>query len=180
MFVVWFCVGFWHGGSWKYICSSGLFFFVMIVGGLILDPLFKKIVAIFRINTESYSWVLFGRARSFCLFAMSVSFGRQASLIDGFRAWGTVFTQWNPWVFVDDTIFKLGLDRKDFVVMVLGLLAVLLVSILQEKHGNVRELLAKQNLAFRWLVYLSLFFAVLILGCYGPGYNPSDFIYGGF
>ena len=38
----------------------------------------------------------------------------------------------------------------------------------------------KQNLAFRWLVYLALFLAVLVLGRYGPGYNAADFIYAGF
>jgi D-alanyl-lipoteichoic acid acyltransferase DltB (MBOAT superfamily) len=180
MLIVWFCVGFWHGGLWKYICGSGLFFFVMIVGGLILQPVFDKIVAFLRIDTKAYSWILWQRIRSFCLFAMAVSFGRRYSFIDGLKAWKTVFTEWNPWVLFDDTIFRLGLDRKDFDVMVLGLVAVWVVSMLQERHGSVRELIARQNLVFRWAVYLALFFAVLILGQYGPGYNPSDFIYGGF
>jgi D-alanyl-lipoteichoic acid acyltransferase DltB (MBOAT superfamily) len=180
MLVLWFGVGFWHGGSWKYICASGLFFFVMIVGGMILQPVFDLIVRILRIDTTAYSWTLFGRVRSFCLFAMSVSFGRRESLTDGLRAWKTVFTDWNPWVLVDDTIFRLGLDRKDFDVMVLGLVAVVVVSMLQEHYGSVRQLIAKQNLVFRWIVYLALLFAVLIFGCYGPGYNPADFIYGGF
>ena len=75
---------------------------------------------------------------------------------------------------------NLGLDGKDIAVCALGLLAVLVVSMLQERYGSVRELLAKQNLAFRWLVYLALFLAVLVLGRYGPGYNAADFIYAGF
>lgn len=80
----------------------------------------------------------------------------------------------------DDTIFRLGLDRKDFDVCVVGLIVVLIVSMLQNRYGSVRELVARQNLLFRWAAYLVLFFSVLILGCYGPGYNPADFIYGGF
>lgn len=180
MFVTWFCVGFWHGGTWKYICCSGLFFFIMIVGGLMLDPLFQKIITVLKINTGTWSWSFFRRVRSFCLFSASVSIGRCNSLMDGLRAWKTVFTHWNPWVLFDDTIFRLGLDRKDFDVCVIGILVITVVSLLEEKHGSVRELIATQNTAFRWCLYLALFFSVLILGYYGPGYNPADFIYGGF
>ena len=100
--------------------------------------------------------------------------------MDGLRAWKTVFTEWNPWVLFDDTIFRLGLDRKDFDLCMAGIGIVVLVSILQDRYGSVRELVEKQNLAFRWIVYFGLFLSVLIFGCYGPGYDAADFIYGGF
>lgn len=180
MFITWFCVGFWHGGTWKYICGSGLFFFGIIAGGMALEPLFQKVVLVLKINTKAWSWTLFQRVRTLCLFAAAVSFGRYRSLMDGMRAWKSVVTDWNPWVLFDDTIFRLGLERKDFDVCVAGILAVLAVSMLQERYGSVREFVSRQNLIFRWGVYLGLFFAVLILGCYGPGYDPADFIYGGF
>lgn len=178
MLVTWFCVGFWHGGSWKYICSSGLFFFVMIVGGEILKPLFDKMAKFFQINTEVWSWHLFQSVRSFCLFGLSVSFGRASSLTDGFKFWGHVF-EYNPWVLVDGSLYRLGLDPKDFWVLVFGMLIVLAVSVSQLR-GSVRERLAKQNLVFRWGMYLGLFVAVLLFGKYGEGFNPADFIYGGF
>ena len=41
--------------------------------------------------------------------------------MDGLRAWKTVFTEWNPWVLFDDTIFQLGLDRKDFDLCMAGI-----------------------------------------------------------
>lgn len=180
MFITWFCVGFWHGGSWKYIFGSGLFFFAMIAGGMLLAPVFQKIIAALKINTETWSWKFFQQVRSFCLFSAAVSFDRRDSFGAGLRAWKTVFTDWNPWTLVDGTLMNLGLDGKDIAVCALGLLAVLVVSMLQERYGSVRELLAKQNLAFRWLVYLALFLAVLVLGRYGPGYNAADFIYARF
>jgi D-alanyl-lipoteichoic acid acyltransferase DltB (MBOAT superfamily) len=178
MFVTWFCVGFWHGGSWKYICGSGLFFFIMIVAGLILQPLFDKLKNLLRVNEAALSWHLFQSLRSFLLFTFSVSFGRAERLIDGFRFWRAAL-HYNPWVLVDGSLYKLGLDASEFWIAVLGLLIVLLVSVLQLK-GPVRGQIAKQNLAFRWLVYLTMFFAVIIFGCYGVDYNPADFIYAGF
>ena len=180
LFVTWFCVGFWHGGSWKYIFGSGLFFFFMIAGGMLLEPVFRRLIALLRINTEAWSWKFFQQVRSFCLFAAAVSFDRQPSFSAGLRAWRTVFTQWNPWVFVDGTLLNLGLDGKDLAVCALGFLAVLAVSMLQERFGSVRELLGRQNLVFRWLVYLGLFLAVVVFGCYGPGYDAAAFIYAGF
>jgi alginate O-acetyltransferase complex protein AlgI len=178
LLITWFCVGFWHGGSWKYICSSGLFFFVMIVSGMILQPLFDKLKKLLRINTNAWSWHLFESVRSFSLFALSVSFGRAASLPEGFKFWKLAFN-YNPWVLYDGSLLKLGLDAIDFTILISGMLIMLIVSILQLK-GGIRQRLASQNLTFRWAVYLCMFFAVIIFGMYGEGYNPADFIYGGF
>ena len=98
--------------------------------------------------------------------------------------WRRVFTEFNPWIFVDGTLFKLGLDAKDFFVLVFGLLIILFVEL--GEHGNkevsisMRERLAHQNIFFRWAVYLGLVFSVIVFGMYGYGFNPQDFIYGGF
>lgn len=59
-----------------------------------------------------------------------------------------------------------------------------LVSVQQKKFraegSGVREMLAKQNLVFRWGIYYMLIFSVIILGFYGPGYDVSRFIYQNF
>ena len=178
MLATWFCIGFWHGGSWKYICSSGLFFFVMIVGGLILEPAFKRLTEALRVDTEAWSWLLFQRLRTAALFTLSVSFGRASSLSGGFKFWRRAFA-YNPWVFFDGSLYKLGLDRLDFWALIFGLFLLFVVSSFQGK-GSVREKIEQQNLVFRWALWLGLFAAVLLFGMYGEGYNPSDFIYGGF
>ncbi|MDR1330442.1 MAG: MBOAT family protein [Oscillospiraceae bacterium] len=180
MLITWFSIGFWHGGSWKYICSSGLFFFVMIVGGLLLEPGFKRLIKWLRINTGAWSWTLFSRMRTWILFTLSVSFGRAADLTDGFRMWRRAF-KYNPWVMVDGSLYNLGLDAKDFWVMIFGLLILFIISKMQ--YGTVegvRYKLSQQNIIFRWIVFLALFAAVLIFGMYGEHYDPADFIYGQF
>lgn len=179
MFITWSFVGFWHGGSWKFIFGSGLFFFVMIVGGMLLEPVFVWLIRFLKINTECFSWRLFQRIRTFLLFAGSVSFGRAANLPEGFKMWRAAFSIWNPWILFDRSLYWLGLDRQDFWILIFGLMIFLFVSIMQQ-NGNVRILLSKQNLVFRWVVLLGLMFSILILGQYGPGYNAAAFIYGGF
>ncbi len=180
MLILWFSIGFWHGGTWKYIFGTGLYYFIIIVVGLVLKPVTDKVLAFLRIDTEAWSWRFFQRLRTSCLFAIGISFTRFESLLTAFRAWKTVFTDWNPWILFDETITELGLNGKNLLLVAVGLIAVLVVSMLQDRYGSVRELIAKQNLAFRWIVYLTLLFAVLIMGRYGFNYDPSAFIYGGF
>ena len=178
MFVAWFTIGFWHGGSWKYICGSGLFFFVMIVGGILLQPLFLRMQKLFCINMDAWSWRLFQRLRTFILFTLSVSIGRAESLTRGLQMWKRSFA-YNPWVLVDGSLYNLGLDRADFWVLIFGLLLLFAVSKYQQK-SSVRAAVARQNLLFRWIIWLGLFSIVLLFGMYGEGYDPAEFIYGGF
>jgi hypothetical protein len=101
------------------------------------------------------------------------------SLTAGFRIMRAAFAEWNPWIFFDGSLYKLGLDRPDFWAAFFGLGVLFVVSLLEQK-GSVRPRLARQNLVFRWALYLGLLFSVLILGMYGPGFDPRAFIYAGF
>lgn len=58
------------------------------------------------------------------------------------------------------------------------------VSMLQEKFDKdgmtIRDVIAKQNILFRWLLYLALIAGILVFGMYGSGYNAGAFFYGKF
>ena len=151
----------------------------MIVGGQIFEPLFGKIEMILKVNKECSSWKLFQRMRTFILFASSISFSWAASMTDAFAMWKRGFSVYNPEIFFDVSFLNLGLDMANYVVIFLGLLVVFVVSNLQQ-NGSVRKMIQKQNLVFRWIIYIALLFAVLILGMYGPGFDASEFIYGQF
>ncbi|MDR1536503.1 MAG: hypothetical protein LBU32_00615 [Clostridiales bacterium] len=179
LFLLWFSIGFWHGGSWKYICGSGLFFFAIVAGGRLLDPVFSRIKKILHINDKMLAWILFQRIRTFCLFAISISFGRAASLSDGFRFWKTAFLNLSRQTFYSEAISEFGLEDKRLLGILAGLLAILAVSAVQQK-GSIRGMLDKKPLALRWAVFICLFFAVIIFGFYGIGYDKTSFIYGDF
>ena len=74
----------------------------------------------------------------------------------------------------------MGLDVKDLWVLFLSCLVLLCVSLMQESGIKVRETLAKQNLYFRWVIYLGAVFSLILFGVYGLNYNAADFIYRGF
>ena len=55
-----------------------------------------------------------------------------------------------------------------------------MISTIQECGYSVRELIARQNAVFRWIIYLVGIFAIAIFGIYGIGYDAKSFIYRGF
>ena len=81
--------------------------------------------------------------------------------------------------FTQGSLFGFGLDRKNFIVALIGVALIWLVDILQE-HIQIREWLAKRSLPVRWLVYYSACVILLIFARYGSVYDASSFIYGGF
>lgn len=179
MLCVWLLMGLWHGGGWKYILGQGLWFWAMIVLSQIFEPVFKKAISLLNINTDCFSWHLFQSLRVFVLVCIGSMFFRLDSLTTVLRTMRAGL-HWNPWIFTDGSMFNLGLDRPDFWVMVFSLGALLLVSALKERGKAVRQRLAEQNLAFRWIILFALIFGVLLWGMYGPGYDAKDFIYGQF
>lgn len=183
MVVLWFTVGFWHGGAWKYIIGSGLLHCFYIISGQLLEPCFQKTKNIFHIRTECFSYRLFQQLRTFTLVCVGFVFFRAAGTKTAIGMLKASFYP-NIWIFIDGSLLKLGLDFHDFTVGMVSVGVLLLVSILQEKlhreGKTVRGVLAEQNLWFRWGVYYALIFAILILGFYGPGYSASEFIYQNF
>ena len=92
---------------------------------------------------------------------------------------GRAVSVWNPSVLWNGALFGLGLDWIEVMIAGLSLLLLLAVSLLQQK-GSVRDKIGGYVLPVRWALWYALLFAVILLGCYGPGYSAGEFIYQGF
>lgn len=179
MLCVWLLIGLWHGGSWNYVLGMGVWFWFLIAAAQVLDPVFKKVIALLKVNTECFSWHLFQSLRVFVLAMIGNMFFRLNGFMKTLRVIKAGMFPNNPEIFFDGSLFRLGLDGPNFILMVVSLFVLLIISLLQEK-GSVREQIARQNLPFRWIIWYGLIFGILIFGMYGPGYNAADFIYQGF
>lgn len=92
----------------------------------------------------------------------------------------STFTTFNPWVLVDGSLYEMGLNENNFRMLIIAIAVFFVVSLLQEKGYRLRESLDRQNIVFRWVVYLTAVYAVIIFGVYGIGYDATSFIYQGF
>lgn len=179
LFTVWLLNGFWHGVGWQYILF-GLYHFCLIVIGSLLTPLIKKITDKLHINRNSKGYH-FIQVIKLCIF---VFIGELIFRAEGLEACismlQSLFTNFSLNSFKDLTFLKLGIDCADFIIVGVTLIIIFIISHLEEKNINVRDLIAKQNIVLRWAIYYAFILFIIIFGAYGHGYIPVDPIYAQF
>lgn len=184
MFILWLVMGGWHG-AFKYIVGVSLWYWIVLMLGELCEPFSKKLVQKFGFKVESFGWHFFQSVRTYLIYAIGAAFFRASDIKSGFSFIGiliSTFTKenWNPWILFDGSILNLGVAYKDINILLFALVLMFIVAILREKYGYARIWLDNQPVIFRWIIYIGLFYAVLMLGVYGPNYIASNFIYGDF
>lgn len=179
LFILWFAVGLWHGGAWKYIIGSGIIQWIYIVGGELAEPIWTKLRKLFRINKDTKWFSIFQMVRTFLLMSFAFLFFNSAGFSTALSMIANIFTTWNPEALINGGLLQLGLDIKDWIILLISLSVLWIISIRQQK-GSVREWLADKNIIFRWILLYALLFWVILMGSYGPGYSAAEFIYQGF
>lgn len=175
--IVFLIVGIWHGANWKYV-GFGLWNGLIIMISILLKPVFDFVLAKLHINPKSFLYGVFQMFRTFIVvlvgyvFDIAPSFSGalnmiKLSLFDQHIRTG--ITQ----------ICNLGVGKKDYVVLLIGMLVIFVVSVIQERNSStsLRVMLDKKPLILRWSLTLVCLVTVLIFGIYGPGYNPAEFVY---
>lgn len=179
LFFVWFSNGFWHGSGWKYI-TYGLYYYLLMMIGLFLEPVFRKICTALKINRSSGAFHVFQMIRTFVV----VNFGMLIFRADSLKQAGEMLVS----VFRDISIRAImpgqqngfGLDMKDYAIIVVGVAVVFAVSVIQEKGINIREKISELPFVIKFVIYMLMIFIVIIFGAYGEGYGVVDLIYANF
>ena len=179
MFILWFTVGIWHGGDWKFVIGSGLLHWFYIVMGELLNSVYGNIMKKCHINGDSRLVNGWRIVRTFLLANIGFVFFRADSTVAACRMLASAVHIGNIGMLFDGSLFSLGLDFIEFTIAVVSLLILLAVSVLQQKEG-MRERIARKNIVVRWGIWYALLFYVILLGYYGPGYSAAEFIYQGF
>lgn len=178
-FITFFLIGMWHGVGWKYVLY-GLYQAFFVATGTLFENLYAKGRALFKVKEDSKAWHIFRVLRTFFVITMSRYVGLAKNVPDIFGLFKATFTHFNPWVFFDGSFYKLGLDRPNFLFMLISIAVLMAVDRTQEKGIRIRETVARQNIVLRWGVYYAAIFTLVIFGLYGPGYNVVNFIYQNF
>ena len=173
--VVWALTAFWHGANKSYMLW-GVYWFLVITIPTLFAPEIKKLTAALRINTEAGSWRVFQMVRTFFLFVVCRILVQPGSVSASFLVFRRILTAFHPGSLLDGSLFTLGLNLANLAMGIAGVFVMWAVSMLQ-KQKSVRERIADSNLVFRWTIYYILFFAILVFGVYGPGYDAANFVY---
>lgn len=188
MLILWLGMGLWHGGGWNYI-GEGIWFWLVIVSGQILEPWLKKFVQKCRIHTEGILWHNFQCIRTTFIYAVGALFFKAGSLRNALYMLKQAFS---PSAFMQaaDTLFptlvevdaNIGTMRLAWMCLsvMVGVSVMVLWGCMEKKGCPFRVWLSKRKPIVGGIVVYILLFTIILLGAYGPGYSSSEFIYGGF
>ncbi|MCM1121609.1 MAG: MBOAT family protein [Eubacterium sp.] len=179
MFMLWLTVGIWHGGDWKFVIGSGLLHWFYIVMEEVLASPCARLMEKCHINPKGKGIGAVRIVRTFFLVCIGDLFFRAASVQDAFAMLKYAVSVRNPSVLWNGALLGLGLDLVEIGIAAGALMILYVVSLLQTK-GSVRDRIAGRVLPIRWIIWYALLFAVILFGCYGPGYSAGEFIYQGF
>ncbi len=175
LLIVFFVSGLWHGASWNFVIWGMLNGVYQVIGSITKG--FRNKISVALGNKENFSGKLFKTLVTFVLINFSWVFFRANRTLDAFTLIKNMFSEFNPWIFTDGTLFNLGLDSADMLVLAVSLLVMFVVSIAKYRKVEIREWIFNQGIWFRYSVYLIALFAVLIFGIYGVNYDAASFIY---
>lgn len=170
--------GIWHGSGLKYLCWGLLHGIYQIVGnvtasvkskiydlmGMYENTKIRKVVK--QIGT--FFWVTIG----WIIF-------RADGLENGIKMIVSMFRTFNPWILFDDSLLSLGLDWKEWGVLLVSI-GILFAMSRKQEQVSISQYIAQQHIVVRWGLYIVAIIAIMLFGTYGFGYNAQDFIYGGF
>lgn len=151
--LVFFIVGIWHGTEWHYVLW-GLYNGIIIAISDILSPVYEKITDKFGINRGSGRYRVFQIIRTFIIVNIGWYFDRITDVRVALYSLKKTVFQFHPELFGAES--KILLDGYPTYILVISLLAcviVFIVSVLQEKKYEVRELLYRCPVVLRWSIY---------------------------
>lgn len=169
--------GLWHGAAWTFILWGGIHGLYQIIGDL-LKPVRGKINALLKVRTNVFSYKLGKILTTFALVDFAWIFFRAESIGQIQFFFNRMFTRFNPWVLFDESLFRWGIDRREWGILAAALLILFVVDLLRyKKNRNFGDLLVKQNLWFQYVVLFLLIASIFVYGEYGINFDSNQFIY---
>ncbi len=177
MFIVYLCVGFWHGANWKYVIF-GIWNGTFIMFSILLENIYAKGRKLCRIDEKTITWRMFRIFRTVVIVSFGRFFSRADNASVALDMFGKTFRNWRDLTFITNgSLLKTGLSNANWILLIFLILTLFYVDFKHEHGVSFREVFARQHLVFRWAIYIAAVLIVLIFGYYGPEYNAASFIY---
>ncbi len=169
--------GIWHGASLHFLVWGFVHGIFQVIEDLLTKTL-KRIELIFQIKTDCFSYQWMKQLLTFLFVTIAWVFFRAQSIGEAVRYLYYSVIHFRMESLFDSSLFKVGLAQSEMVILFFAIAILIVFDYLKYKNGEkLSEVLLRQNLLFRWMIYLILFFSILIFGIYGPDYTACQFIY---
>lgn len=170
--------GLWHGTGYKYVFWGVLHAVYQIVGE-ITAPVKNRIYDAAKIPKDSFLCRVLQTTGTFFWVMIAWIIFRAKSLKTGIAMIISMLTTYNPWIFFDDSLFRLGLTWKECLLLLISVIVLFFIE-REQRRICIRDWILGQHLVVRWALYIAAICGICVFGAYGFGFDPQDFIYGGF
>jgi len=168
--------GLWHGANLHFLVWGGINGLFQIMGEILM-PVRQRLIRLLKLTPDSLGFRLYRVVVTFCLVDFAWIFFRAERLQYAYAMIRSMLHADNPWILCDGSLFRLGLDEKDFRMMLSGLFVLIAADLCRRCKIPVREIIEKQDYPVRWGVIVFSVVFILTFGVWGPGYNAHNFIY---
>jgi D-alanyl-lipoteichoic acid acyltransferase DltB (MBOAT superfamily) len=133
--IVFLVVGIWHGASYKYV-AFGLWNGLIIMLSILMQPLFDGVVDKLRINRKNPLFIFFQMFRTFIVVLVGYVFDVAPTFNHGMMTISRFFTDQDfsrgMTEILGNSVKKgLGLTWKDYVLLAVCIVVILIISIIQ-------------------------------------------------
>lgn len=174
--IVFLVSGLWHGSSISFVVWGGLNGLYQVIGEII-KPVKDKLISLLHLNRESLGHKMLQMIITFMLVDFSWIFFRAGGIKNAFAIIKSMFSVYNPWIFVDGSIYNAGLDNKNFWLMILCIGILAFADFCKSRKIVIREVIVKQDYWFRWCFIAFAIGGILLFGLWGPSFDAATFIY---
>jgi len=159
LFFVWLCCGIWHGSGFKFVIY-GMYFFIIIIIEMLLEPLNKKLF-----KKDNWCLHLLSILRTFIFVAIGLALFRAPSF---HFFW--CFLKHIPVTDKVSHFIGVGtLNTYDFRLLIVGILIIIAVEIIHYFKPQLK--LSNFHIVIRYVVLIAMILAIVLLGAYGPDYS---------
>ncbi len=178
--IVFLVVGIWHGAAWKFI-FYGMYNGLIIAFSGLMAPRYRKWKQALHISDNSKGFHLFQILRTFLLVNISWFFDRAYDVESAFRMMKYAVTRFDLSQILTIQIGEASGTTYTFIflmVILLGCLAVFIVSLLMEQGRDLEGFYVKQHWILKCMLFAGL---ILLLPALGqPAGEAGGFIYAQF
>jgi D-alanyl-lipoteichoic acid acyltransferase DltB (MBOAT superfamily) len=178
--IVFVVSGLWHGASWSYVVWGGLNGIFQVIGE-ILKPLRDGAKKLFRpLVTKKFFHGMVVLAKvlvTFVLVDFTWIFFRADSMTQARDILSRIIHMNDAQLLANGTLYDLGLNRKNLVVLAVALLVLLGADLAKYRGLRLREVILDCNVVLRGGICLIAVLSILVFGIWGSGYQATNFIY---
>lgn len=164
--------GIWHGAGLQFAIWGLLHGIFQIAEDILSAPL-AHLLDSHGVDRTSFSYRLLMKLKTFCLVTFAWVFFRAGSFILALKVIWRGLRLTNIGMFMNDSLYELGLTPFNFGMLLAGTAILLLFSLMKEKKICVLDWLSSQLAVFRLAVY----WTILLMILFSLNMTGKEFIY---